>query len=129
MKEFINKYGEKILKFILNSRRNFALTLTIGFALTYLFFMITEDKDIKKDPKIDDITESISDNEESIKKLDSTINEVLRKVDNVNANILEMESQKTIIKEIYYEKINRVSNYNDAELDSFFSNRYGYGSR
>ena len=49
------------------------------------------------------------------------INENIKIVDN---NINQLDAQKTIIKEIYHEKINSISNYNDAQIDSFFTDRY-----
>ena len=63
------------------------------------------------------------------KKIDSSIiifNKDIEKVDN---NISTIKNQKIIIKEIYHDQINRVVNYNDAQIDSFFTNRYGYNPK
>jgi hypothetical protein len=129
IKEFINKYGEKILRFILNSRRNFVLSAILGLGLVYLGLVIFDKNDTIDKTKIEDIDKSIIEDKNSIKKIDSLVNELLKKIDSVNVNISDMESRKTIIKEIYYEKIDRVSNYDDAQLDSFFTVRYGYTPR
>ena len=57
-------------------------------------------------------------------KLDSSIAEYNKKIDNVDKDINKIKGQKTVIKEIYHEKINNVNNYTEPELDSFFSTRY-----
>jgi hypothetical protein len=128
-KEFINKYGEKILGFILNSRKNFVLSAILGLGLVYVGLVIFDKNEKIDKTKIEDIDKSIIEDKNSIKKIDSLINELLKKIDSVNVNISDLESKKTIIKEIYYEKIDRVSNYDDAQLDSFFTVRYGYTPR
>ena len=51
-----------------------------------------------------------------------SLNDDILKTDERISNI---KGQKTIVKQIYHEKINSVNNYNDNELDSFFSKRYG----
>ena len=129
IKEFINKYGEKILGFILNSRKNFVLSAILGLGLVYVGLVIFDKNDTIDKTKIEDIDKSIVEDKNSIKKIDSLVNELLKKIDSVNVNISDMESRKTIIKEIYYEKIDRVSNYDDDQLDSFFTVRYGYTPR
>ena len=50
-----------------------------------------------------------------------SLNDDILKTDERISNI---KGQKTIVKQIYHEKINSVNNYNDNELDSFFSKRY-----
>jgi translation initiation factor IF-3 len=42
---------------------------------------------------------------------------------------IKAKAVKTVIKEIYYEKINNVSKYNDKQLDSFFTDRYGLNTK
>ena len=59
-------------------------------------------------------------------KLDSTITGLNKEFEQVNKQIEEIKNKKTIVKKEYHEKINRVDNYTEPELDSFFSNRYKY---
>lgn len=44
----------------------------------------------------------------------------------VDDNVNKLEGQKTIIKEIYHEKISSITNYTEYQLDSFFTARYKY---
>lgn len=62
-------------------------------------------------------------------KLDSSIKEYGKEIELVEDKIQKIKSERTIIKEIYHEEIGRVSNYNDSQLDSFFTKRYGYTPR
>ena len=57
-------------------------------------------------------------------KLDSAIEEYNEKIDAVDNHIDKIKGQKTIVKEIYHEEINRAGNYTEPQLDSFFSARY-----
>lgn len=47
-------------------------------------------------------------------------------ISKIDERISNIKQQKTIVKQIYHEKINNVDTYNDTELDSFFSKRYNY---
>lgn len=51
------------------------------------------------------------------------LNDDISKTDERISNI---KQEKTIVKQIYHEKIKTVDTYNDAELDSFFTKRYNY---
>lgn len=127
IKEFINKYGQKILLFILNGKRNILLSVIGLLGIIYLIISFSEKNN--QEQKINPVDKFIDDNNKNIERLDSIVSNISVKIDSVRTNISEIEKEKIIIKEIYYEKIDRVSSYNDAELDSFFSNRYGYSPR
>jgi hypothetical protein len=58
------------------------------------------------------------------KKLDSNIASYNQKIDEVDNHIDKIKGQKTIVKEIYHEKINSVDKLTNPGIDSFFSNRY-----
>ena len=92
----------------------------VGFYLKGVYMDAESRKEVKELNKV--IREIKKDNE-SLSKEIKDINKSLKVVDD---NINKLEAQKTIIKEIYHEKINSVNNYTDAQLDSFYSNRYGY---
>lgn len=74
--------------------------------------------------KIDSINNSIKTIEVIQKKMDSNIVQYNKEILNVDKKISDIKIEKTIIKEIYHEKIISVDNFNDIQIDSFFANRY-----
>jgi len=76
--------------------------------------------------KIDSLNKMMKELIKEQNKLDSTIILYNKEINDLDKNISSIKGQKTIIKEIYHDEINRVVNYNDAQLDSFFTNRYGH---
>jgi vacuolar-type H+-ATPase subunit I/STV1 len=57
-------------------------------------------------------------------KLDSTIFSLNNEIKLVDKQIEDIKHKKTKVKQKYHEEINRVDNYTEPELDSFFSDRY-----
>jgi hypothetical protein len=113
--------------------KNYKSIIKVGFGLFIIYWIIffltpNVKMSIKDREKIDSLNKIIKDIYTDQKKLDSSISQFTKEVDKIDNNIATIKSQKTIIKEIYHEEINRVSNYNDVQLDSFFANRYGYNS-
>ena len=96
------------------------------FILYYLIFFLTPRVQMAADEKvkIDSLNLMIKEIELEQKKLDSTIQGYNEKIDEVDNHIGKIKGQKTIVKEIYHEKINSVDKLTTPELDSFFSNRY-----
>jgi len=74
--------------------------------------------------KIDSLNTLIEEIHKDQQKLDSTIEGYNQKIDEVDEHIGKIKGQKTIVKEIYHEKINNVDKLSHPQLDSFFSNRY-----
>jgi len=74
--------------------------------------------------KIDSLTLMIKEIELEQQKLDSNIVSYNQKIDEVDNHIDKIKGQKTIVKEIYHEKINNVDKLTVRELDSFFTDRY-----
>jgi len=121
----------KILDFIKNNYK-WILQLGFGLFLTYwlIFFLTPKIKMSQEEQqKIDSLNILIKSINENQHKLDSAIEEYGKDIEEVDGRIQKIKSEKTIIKEIYNEKIDRVNNYNDRQLDSFFTKRYGYYSR
>jgi chromosome segregation ATPase len=58
--------------------------------------------------------------------LEGRISDFNAQINAVDNNIQNIKGQKTIIKEYYHEKISNIDKLTDAELDSFFTNRYQY---
>jgi prophage DNA circulation protein len=81
---------------------------------------------LQEKTKIDSLNIMMKELIKEQQKIDSTILNYNEKINNLDKNISTIKGQKIIIKEIYHDEINRVSNYTDAELDSFFTSRYGY---
>jgi len=105
------------------------LTLIFGLVILYwVIFVLTPVMKMSGEEKlkIDSLNNMIKDIYKDQNRLDSVIVKYNKEVEIVDKHITEIKNQKTIIKEIYHEQINRVDNYTDNELDSFFTVRYGY---
>lgn len=76
--------------------------------------------------KLDSLNVSIKKIESQNEYLEGRITDFNAQIIEVDNNIQNIKGQKTIIKEYYHEKINNVDKLTDAELDSFFTNRYQY---
>jgi predicted nuclease with TOPRIM domain len=57
-------------------------------------------------------------------ELEKEIDEYNQKIDEVDNHIDKIKGQKTIVKEVYHEKISSVDKLTVRELDSFFTDRY-----
>lgn len=121
----------KILNFIKN---NFGTIIKICFGVFlfyWLVFFLTPKitlSEIEKN-KLDSLNNNIAELYRAQLVLDSNIAVFNQQIEKVDEDITVVKNEKTIIREIYHEKINSVSNYSDAELDSFFAKRYGYSPR
>ena len=98
------------------------------FLLYWILFFLTPkiQMDVESKQKIDSLTTFVKNIENEQKVLDDKIDGFGQDINNVENNITKIKSQKETIREIYHEQINSVNTYNDAQLDSFFTNRYGY---
>lgn len=108
------------------------LQLLFGiFVLYWLIFFLTPRIRMSETEKsrMDSLNLLIKSIHNSQAKLDSSINQYGKELELVEDRIQKIKSERTIIKEIYHEEIGRVSNYNDSQLDSFFTKRYGYTPR
>lgn len=81
--------------------------------------MVDEEK-----AKLDSLNKIIKEIEFEQQKLDSNIVSYNQKIDEVDNHIDNIKGQKTIVKEIYHEKISSVDKLTVRELDSFFTDRY-----
>ena len=112
--------NENELKYKRRSRLFFLLLIAsiVGFYLKGTYMDANSRKELKE---LNITIKKLEKNNEELSKEMKKINENIKIVDN---NINQLDAQKTIIKEIYHEKINSISNYNDAQIDSFFTDRY-----
>lgn len=116
-------------KFFLQNYVEFLIKLVIGFGVLYLFLLFITPKTKLSDEdrkKIETLDEKINEIIKKQNKIDSTISKTKVSVDSIDILIAKIKTKKTIIREIYHGEINRVAQYNDAAIDSFFTNRYGY---
>jgi len=84
--------------------------------------VMIDNKDTKK--KIDSLNMIIFNMQKEQLKLDSIIKNFNEEMDSVDSKVKNIKGQKTIIREIYHEKINSVNSYDAQQIDSFFSDRY-----
>jgi vacuolar-type H+-ATPase subunit I/STV1 len=96
------------------------------FILYWLIFVLTPKTKISIDNqnKIDSLNVLIINIQKSQEILDSKIDSINLDINKVDKDIKKIKEQKTILKEIYHEKIIDVVNFTETELDSFFTNRY-----
>jgi septal ring factor EnvC (AmiA/AmiB activator) len=115
VKDFFIKYYKVIIGVV------------IGLFILYWLIYFTTPKNQMSEVdkyKIQLIDEKIGEINKNQKKIDSNIIELKKELVGLNKTISTIKKEKIIIKEIYDKKINRVDELNDAQLDSFFTNRY-----
>jgi hypothetical protein len=120
----------KILDFVSKNWKPI-VKIAAGLLLLYwIIFILTPlmEMDAEAKKKIDLMNENILRLESKQDSLQGRINDFNEEVKKIDDKIAEIKGQKTIIKEIYHEKIGSVNNYSDKQLDSFFAARYGYYS-
>ena len=108
------------------------LKVVLGLFIVYwLLFFLTPKVQMAAESKqaIDSLNVEIKEIEKEQDSLSNSISEYKEEINLLDQHISTIQSQKTIIKEIYHEEIKRVNNYTDQELDSFFAVRYGYFTR
>lgn len=105
------------------------IKLSFGvFILYYLIFFLTPrvEMSVEQKDKIDSLNTMLKNLHQDNLKIEKQIGEFENGVTQIDQNIQNIKGQKTIIKEYYHEKISNVDKLSVPELDSFFSNRYGY---
>ena len=118
----------KIFDFITNNYKTIVQVCFGLFILYYLIFFLTPNvkMSVKQVEKLDSLNVSINKLETQNEYLEGRISDFNAQINAVDNNIQNIKGQKTIIKEYYHEKISNVDKLTDAELDSFFTNRYQY---
>jgi septal ring factor EnvC (AmiA/AmiB activator) len=120
---------EKNIKDILNDYVNFFLKLILLFILLYGFFYFMKPNTSMSDEdkkRIDSILIKVDVLSKEQEKLDTNIALFENDVQKITNKIDKLKKDKTVIREVYHEEILRVSTFNDAQIDSFFTARYGY---
>lgn len=107
----------------------FILQISFGiFVLYYLIFFLTPNVKMSTGQKqqLDSLNIAINKLHQDNLKLEAEISKFDADIRQVDNQIGKIKVQKTIVKEIYHEKINSVDKLTIRELDSFFTNRYNY---
>ena len=96
------------------------------FLLYWVIFVITPSVTMsnKEKSQIDSLNVVIQGLYKENLKLDSTVLNLNNEIKLVDKQIEEIKNKKVTVKKEYHEKITRVDNYTEPELDSFFSDRY-----
>jgi hypothetical protein len=117
---------QTILNFLKGNYKTIAKVVFGLFILYYLIFFLTPRVQMSalEKSKLDSLNNMIEQIHQEQLKLDSNIIGYEKKIDEVDNHIDKIKGQKTIVKEIYHEKINSVDKLTVRELDSFFTDRY-----
>ena len=96
------------------------------FVLYYLIFFLTPkvNMSVQQKQQLDSLNVLVKQLHNDNVELEKEIDEYNQKIDEVDNHIDKIKGQKTIVKEIYHEKINSVDKLTNPGIDSFFSNRY-----
>lgn len=118
---------KNVLDFVVKNWKIIAQAALGLFLLYWVIFILTPAVKMGADAraKIDLLNENVTrleSKQDSLQKRIADFNEEAKKIEE---KISEIKGQKTVIKEIYHEKIGSVNNYSDKQLDSFFAARYG----
>ena len=117
---------QTILNFLTATYKTIAKVVFGLFILYYIIFFLTPRVQMSalEKSKLDSLNIMIEQIHQEQLKLDSNIVGYEKKIDEVDNHIDKIKGQKTIVKEIYHEKINSVDKLTVRELDSFFADRY-----
>jgi hypothetical protein len=96
------------------------------FVLYWLMFILTPkmNMSVEEKAKIDSLNVLIMEMNKNQQILEDKIDGINEEIVEVDKDINKIKVQKTVVKEIYHEKINRVNTLTEPELDEFFSDRY-----
>ncbi len=109
--------------------KNYKMILAVVFGLFILYwimFVLTPkmNMSVEEKAKIDSLNVLIMEMNKNQQILDDKIDGINEEIVEVDNDINKIKGQKTVVKEIYHEKINRVNTLTEPELDEFFSDRY-----
>jgi vacuolar-type H+-ATPase subunit I/STV1 len=96
------------------------------FVVYWLIFVLTPKTTItiEYEKRIDSLNILIVNVQKSQQILNNKIDSINMDISKVDDDINKIRKQKTIIKEIYHEKINDIIYFTEPEIDSFFTNRF-----
>ncbi len=118
--------SNKIVEFVKTNYKIIFGFLFGLFIIYWMMFILTPKVGMSPEDraKIDSLNVVINTMYKEQELLENKIDDLNKEIVEVDKGIDKIKNQKAIVKEIYHEKINRVSNFTEPELDSFFSDRY-----
>jgi vacuolar-type H+-ATPase subunit I/STV1 len=116
----------KVKNFLATNYKTIFKIGLVVFALYWVVFVLTPRTSISEQQKqdLDSLYAQIKILHEDNLKLEEEITSFNEEIKQVDSKIAKIKNQKTIVKEIYHEKINSVDRLTVRELDSFFTDRY-----
>lgn len=106
-----------------------AISIILGIAILYLVVYLATPKPQMSELdkyKLEQLNKDISKILENQKKLDIKIDSYKKELAKIDSTISKVKNQKTIIKEYYKEKGEKIDKMNKTQLDSLFRKRYNY---
>jgi peptidoglycan hydrolase CwlO-like protein len=96
------------------------------FLFYWIIFVLTPKTGLSAEQKaqLDSLNQQIKLLHEDNLRLENQIDSFNAEIEQVDKDINKIKGQKTIVKEIYHEKISNVDKLTVRELDSFFTDRY-----
>ncbi len=117
----------KSVKDILSDNLNFFIKIIIIIGMIFLtvYLMTPNLKYLNRDnQKLDSLSNRIVELTEEQKQITSSILNFENKVRVISDSIGKIKNERIIIRKVYHEKIINVVNFNDAQIDSFFTEKY-----
>lgn len=117
---------EGVKNFIIKKYKTILLVLIGLFIVYWVMFVSNSHNTMSNDDKakLDSLTNIVNQINKEQDTLESKIEVINEEVHKIDENISTIKTNKIKIGKKYHEEINRVDNYSEPELDSFFSNRY-----
>ena len=106
-----------------------AISIILGIAILYLVVYLATPKPQMSELdkyKLEQLNKDISKILENQKNLDIKIDSYKKELIKIDSTISKVKNQKTIIKEYYKEKGEKIDKMNKTQLDSLFRKRYNY---
>jgi vacuolar-type H+-ATPase subunit I/STV1 len=116
----------KVINFLKQNYMTILKVLFGLFVLYYIIFFLTPrvNMSVQEKQQLDSLNVLVKQLHEDNVELEKEIDEYNQKIDEVDNHIDKIKGQKTIVKEVYHEKISSVDKLTVRELDSFFTDRY-----
>jgi hypothetical protein len=116
------------------TKKNIAIVIGVVIVFYWILFVLTPFLNSSSKTKeeiqsmnlmLNTLDNYIKEKEQEQNNLDNSIQLVNEHIEKIDSAISKIKVQKVIIREYYHEKINNVDGYDDSDIDSFITNRYG----
>lgn len=115
--EFVKKYYKEILFVLVN--------IILLYFIIHLSVKNSEMSELDR-YKLDQINKNIDSLEQKQLDLNQKIKEYKLEISKIDSTLLQVENQKTIVKEYYKIRGEEIDKMKKRDIDSFFINRYKY---